>query len=80
MYKQNGVNTEIQTIPIAQLTKQYPFTLKLEVIGDTHNVYVDDEMVMSQDTTLFNDKTYVGFSINGGGNYVDDYRAEMITQ
>jgi hypothetical protein len=80
MYKQNGVNTEIQTIPIAQLTKQYPFTLKLEVIGDTHNVYVDDEMVMSQDTTLFNDKTYVGFSINGSGNYVDDFRAEMITQ
>jgi hypothetical protein len=80
MYKQNGVNTEMQTIPIAQLTKQYPFTLKLEVIGDTHNVYVDDEMVMSQDTTLFNDKTYVGFSINGSGNYVDDFRAEMITQ
>jgi hypothetical protein len=80
MYKQNGVNNEIQTIPIAQLTKQYPFTLKLEVIGDTHNVYVDDEMVMSQDTTLFNDKTYVGFSINGSGNYVDDFRAEMITQ
>lgn len=80
MYKQNGVNTEVQTIPIAQLTKQYPFTLKLEVIEDTHNVYVDDEMVMSQDITFFNDKTYVGFSINGSGNYVDDFRAEMITQ
>jgi hypothetical protein len=80
MYKQNGTNTEIQTIPIAQLTKQYPFTLKLEVIGDTHNVYVDNEMVMSQDVTLFNDKTYTGFSINGSGNYVDDFRAEIITQ
>ena len=80
MYKQSGVNTEVQTIPIAQLTKQYPFTLKLEVIGDTHNVYVDNEMVMSQDITLFNDKTYVGFSINGSGNYVDDFRAEMIAQ
>jgi hypothetical protein len=80
MYKQNGTNAEIQTIPIAQLTKQYPFTLKLEVIGDTHNVYVDNEMVMSQDVTLFNDKTYTGFSINGSGNYVDDFRAEIITQ
>lgn len=80
MYKQSGANNEVQTIPIAQLTKQYPFTLKLEVIGDTHNVYVDNEMVMSQDITLFNDKTYVGFSINGSGNYVDDFRAEMITQ
>ena len=80
MYKKDGTNSEIQTIPIAQLTKQYPFTLKLEVIGDTHNVYVDNEMVMSQDITLFNDRTYVGFSINGSGNYVDDYRAEMITQ
>lgn len=80
MYKQNGTNTEVQTIPIAQLTKQYPFTLKLEVIGDTHNIYVDNEMIMSQDITLFNDKTYVGFSINGSSNYVDDFRAEMITQ
>jgi hypothetical protein len=80
MYKQNGVNTEIQTIPIAQLPKQYPFTLKLEVIGDTHNVYVDNEMIMSQDVTLFKDRTYTGFSINGSGNYVDDFRAEMITQ
>lgn len=80
MYKKDGTNTEVQTIPIAQLTKQYPFTLKLEVIGDTHNVYVDNEMVMSQDITLFNDRTYVGFSINGSGNYVDDYRAELITK
>lgn len=80
MYKKGGTNTEVQTIPIAQLTKQYPFTLKLEVIGDTHNVYVDNEMIMSQDITLFNDKTYVGFSINGSGNYVDDFRAEIITQ
>lgn len=80
MYKKDGTNTEVQTIPIAQLTKQYPFTLKLEVIGDTHNVYVDNEMVMSQDIALFNDKTYVGFSINGSGNYVDDYRAELITK
>ncbi len=80
MYKQNGVNTEIQTIPISQLTKQYPFTLKLEVIGDTHNVYVDDEQIMSQDVTLFSDKTYVGFSVNGSGNYVDDFRAELKTE
>lgn len=80
MYKKDGTNSEIQTIPIAQLTKQYPFTLKLEVIGDTHNVYVDNEMVMSQDITLFNDRTYIGFSINGSGNYVDDFRAEMIKQ
>lgn len=80
IYKQNGVNTEIQTIPIAQLTKQYPFTLKLEVIGDTHNVYIDNEMIMSHDITLFNDRTYVGFSINGSGNYVDDFRSEITTQ
>ena len=52
------------------------FVLKLEVIGDTHNVYVDDEMVMSNDVDKFADAPYVGIQVTTG-NYVDDFKSTM---
>ena len=74
--KVSGTNSEIQTIPMSELPA-YPFNVKVEVNGDTHNVYVNDEMLMSHDITEFADSLYVGFSINGSGNYVDSFRAEV---
>lgn len=74
--KVEGKNNEIQTISMAQLPS-YPFTVKVEVNGNTHNVYVNDDMLMSNDITNFADNKYVGFSINGTANYVDNFKAEI---
>lgn len=74
--KVEGTNNEIQTIPMSQLPS-YPFAVKVEVSGNTHNVYVNDDMLMSNDITNFADNKYVGFALNGAANYVDNFRAEI---
>ena len=74
--KKNAVNEELQSISASQLPS-FPYTLKVDVVGNTHNVYVNDELMISHDIVYLSDNANVGFSINGNGNYIDDFSSDI---
>ena len=74
LLKDNGTNKEIQSISASRLPS-FPYTVKIDVIDDTHNVYVNDELMISHDITNLSDNANVGFSINGSESYIDNFKA-----
>lgn len=74
LLKDNGTIKEIQSISASRLPS-FPYTVKIDVINDTHNVYVNDELMISHNIPNFSDNANVGFSINGRESYIDDFKA-----
>ena len=74
LLKDNGTNNEIQSISASRLPS-FPYTVKIDVIDNTHNVYVNDELMISHDITNLSDNANVGFSINGSESYIDNFKA-----
>lgn len=74
LLKDNGTNKEIQSISASRLPS-FPYTVKIDVIDNTHNVYVNDELMISHDITNLSDNANVGFSINGSESYIDNFKA-----
>ena len=74
LLKDNGTITEIQSISASRLPS-FPYTVKIDVINNTHNVYVNDELMISHDITNLSDNANVGFSINGSESYIDNFKA-----
>ena len=74
LLKDNGTNKEIQSISASRLPS-FPYTVKIDVIDDTHNVYVNDELLISHNIITLSDNANVGFSINGSESYIDNFKA-----
>ena len=74
LLKDNGTNKEIQSISASRLPS-FPYSVKIDVIDNTHNVYVNDELMISHDITNLSDNANVGFSINGSESYIDNFKA-----
>ena len=74
LLKDNGTNKEMQSISASRLPS-FPYTVKIDVIDNTHNVYVNDELMISHDITNLSDNANVGFSINGSESYMDNFKA-----